>query len=226
MKRIINVLCGIGILGVLAIVYFFGGFAPDFNTKAQQCFQRVINTPNDVASYYYEDRSYDGYKKISESIQAAEITEKTSAGMDVVSWNGYWGLGGKQGTYGRMSVPSLGVSVALNYSSSTNFQEIVDAEDSALITDYWEGIYLADHNYQGASAITKAIPDKTIMYIRNGDKVYTFICSMKDRNIYYDGDIWFDDGRSAMDFSYGDLIFQTCENEKNTNCITWWKEKY
>jgi len=225
MQKIINFIAAVLIVGVLAGVYFVGGFGPDFYSKAEQCFDTKIENTGVLSALYEENPQYEGLKAVAESIKKAELCEKTSSGDTPVSWNGYWGLGGKQGNYGRLSIPSLGLSVALNYSGKENFQDIVDADDSALITDYWGGLYLADHNFQGADVITKAIPDETIMYIRNGEKVYAFICSMKDRNIYYDGDIWFADGSNAMDFSFGDAIFQTCEYTNNINCVTWWKEK-
>ena len=84
-------------------------------------------------------------------------------------------MASRAGMIGRLTVPSLGINVALfnSYSQST-----VDNKDSAGTYTYHGGqMIIADHKNQGFSAMKSSVPGKTIAYINNGKTVQAYICT-------------------------------------------------
>ncbi len=88
----------------------------------------------------------------------------------------------RSGMIGRLSIPSVGINVALfGRSIYINSQDIVDNADSAAYLYDEYGYYgmdiIADHKHQGFSAIKKTIPYETYAYIDYGTYVQKYICT-------------------------------------------------
>lgn len=86
---------------------------------------------------------------------------------------------GKEGDYGRLFIPNLKLSVALNTTpwDSTSAQSVIDAEDSAVTMVGWDGgpgVIISDHNYQGFQAITNVKVGDS-MFIKKGNVVTEYV---------------------------------------------------
>lgn len=89
------------------------------------------------------------------------------------------------GDKGRLVIPSLGVDVLLqdvSAGTSAYAQQVTDEEDSAAWFDrgssYGGGcqVFVADHNYQGFSAIEDAVPGETALYWLHDGEVTPYRC--------------------------------------------------
>ena len=90
---------------------------------------------------------------------------RTTSGMDVYYYRGYWGLGGKQGDLGRLAIPDYGISVALDSSSSS-----FPVWDRA---SYNDGV-IYDWDWQGFDLL-KCVVNDTVMYIRHNNTIKTYL---------------------------------------------------
>ncbi len=135
----------------------------------------------------------------------------------------------RPGMYGRLTVPSVGVDVALFWadakSSLAYRQRLTDAKDSACFYRNYPGneyYYVADHNYQGFSKIKKCTVGKTKMYINDGNTVREYICSYINRNVKRtkSGQIKrTDEMKSAARSNSENVVMYTCN--KSDTSITW-----
>jgi len=150
-------------------------------------------------------------------------SQPSSSSSNDLYYQGIWGLGGRQGNYGRYSIPSLRISTPLNTGGYT--QDWVDKNHSAAIECYRnapESLY--DHyNQDNTYAIVKAIPGKTVLYIRHGNQVLKYVCSKVLRWIpknWGTGSVI--DGKLAQLHSeWGDICFQTCEGRHKYNAFVY-----
>ena len=133
---------------------------------------------------------------------------------------------------GRLTIPSVGVDVALYACSSLPddcHQEIVDAEDSAAYqeaTDFQAvpgGRFIADHYYQGFTAIRNVIPHETKAYITKDGKVeeYTYIAVGLGENTGIELVDW---NGVSLNYEYivGDLAMYTCNESWESVTITYY----
>lgn len=138
---------------------------------------------------------------------------------------------GPLGTAGRLTIPSVGIDVALYACSSSGEyaaeqQRIVDDIDSAAYIDqvYTNGHIIADHNHQGFDAIKSCIPYETYAYINFGSYIQRYVCTGigSGQNLGNNLIDW--NGRSLnYDPIPGGLAMYTC-NENSTNVtITYWE---
>ena len=132
----------------------------------------------------------------------------------------------RRGNIGHLTIPAVGIDVALFESSCTSgrkSQNIVDAYDSAVfISDiaYYHGSpIIGDHRHQGFEAMKNSVPGSTYAYIDFGTYTQSYVCVQNfigyNTNYglsYLDGsDIWHEGG----------LIMYTC-NYDDTITITYW----
>ena len=135
----------------------------------------------------------------------------------------------KDGMYGRLTIPSIGVDVGLYYCSDdagSRAQKIVDAVDSAAYMDQGDavGAIIADHKHQGFSAIKKAVPYETYAYIDYGSHTQTYVCTAVGLGHNYGNDLVDWNGVSLnYDHIPGGLAMYTCNENWNNVTITYWQ---
>lgn len=70
------------------------------------------------------------------------------------------------GTYGRLEIPDLNISIPLNGIELGPAQKVIDLEDSAIYLKWPNQVVIADHCHQANfSNLNKAIPGHTKAYI-------------------------------------------------------------
>lgn len=84
----------------------------------------------------------------------------------------------RRGNIGRLSIPSVGIDVAVFPSIS---QAVCDAPDSAILFDLHGGNIIGDHNYQGFGRI-RNMAIGSYAYIENGNTKTKFVCTGKITN--------------------------------------------
>ena len=138
----------------------------------------------------------------------------------------------RRGSVGRLTIPSIGVNVALFDTSVYNVnhsQPIVDASDSAAYLSDSVGHYgfvmIGDHVHQGFSAIKQALAGSTLAYIDRGTYTETYVCTevFVGYNGYGDRTGMFDaNGNDVAGRNPGGLCMYTC-NSDGTITITFWQ---
>jgi len=120
------------------------------------------------------------------------------------------------GASGRWLIPDVGVNVAVYPSNS---QSIVDAKDSAGMFQALKQTLIADHNYQGFSAIRNCKPG-TIAYLDNGKERCKFICTGITTGQNLKSDLVTKDNVSVSKLNVGGFTCYTCnENKKNVTIV-------
>lgn len=128
------------------------------------------------------------------------------------------------GTAGSLSIPGVGVDVALNYvdmtSASSDPQGVVNAENSAAYMTGFAVPVIADHAHQGFSAIANAYGQTA--YIYNGGSVQAYTC-VGVYNGTNTGDDIVVNGQSAIYSVLGSLVMYTCQSADGVNVwVTVW----
>lgn len=119
----------------------------------------------------------------------------------------------RPGMYGRLSIPSVGVNVALFTGSA---QSLVDAPDSAAYFPAGNSMLIADHWNQGFTKIKKCHVG-TQAYIYRGTSIQTLTCTGVCQGVNSDYDLLYADGSSAT--MGGNTLMYTC-NGANYHDIT------
>lgn len=135
----------------------------------------------------------------------------------------------RRGSIGRLTIPSVGLSVALFQTTiwhGSQSQPVVDAVDSAAYmpdaVDCFRQIIIADHVHQGFSAIKSAVPGSTYAYIDFGTYTNSYICTNKFIG-YNNGHGLTDlNGVSITGQNDGGTCMYTC-NADGTITITYWQ---
>ena len=137
----------------------------------------------------------------------------------------------RRGNIGRLTIPSVGVNVALFETSVYNInhsQVIVDAADSAAyLSDtmtHYGFVMIGDHVHQGFSAI-KNTSIGTVAYIDRGEYRESYVCTEKfiGYNGYGGRTGMFDtNGNDVAGRNPGGLCMYTC-NSDGTITITFWQ---
>lgn len=130
-----------------------------------------------------------------------------------------------RGNYGRIYIDAAGVDVAVFYTKDLyTLQNLVDAADSAAMFDWYDGNQMiADHNYQGFSAIGKCAPGTCAELVtRDGNKYYS--CEEVIYNGWNAGtSLTYPDHTPIGSRYTGRLVMYTCSAGGTVN-ITVWKQ--
>ena len=123
-------------------------------------------------------------------------------------------MAGRPGMSGRLTIPSVGISVALFDCSvkdrATN-QKYTDAQDSAAcIRDYSPRTVIADHVFQTFSQLHKSVPASTVAYINDGKTIRRYLYSRGERGINRRTFIYTMDGKPVTGGHAGELLMYTC----------------
>ena len=135
----------------------------------------------------------------------------------------------KDGMYGRLTIPSVGIDVGLYYcksNSGSTAQSIVNAADSAAFIDqiHVTGAIIADHNNQGFEAMKNSKPNETYAYIDFGSYTQTYICTAIGLGHNYDNDLVDWNGVSLnYDYISGGLAMYTCNENWQNVTISYWQ---
>lgn len=140
------------------------------------------------------------------------------------------GLDGRLGNIGRLIIPQVNVSVALNESvleTAEDAQNIVNAYDSACYVSYtgWT-TYIGDHFFDGFVNMKNSIPGITKAYIYWTDgSVSQYKCMAKHYNGVNKGYIYDDNGTDIYLSGY-DIAMVTCNGyNSSTVTITYWNKE-
>lgn len=135
----------------------------------------------------------------------------------------------KDGMYGRLTIPSVGIDVGLYYCTSDDgatSQSIVNAADSAAYIDQVniDGALIADHNNQGFDAMKNSKPYETYAYIDFGSYTQTYVCTAIGLGHNYDNDMVDWNGVSLnYGFISGGLAMYTCNENWQNITISYWQ---
>lgn len=116
-------------------------------------------------------------------------------------------MASRPGMIGRLTIPSLGVNVAL---FASNSQAVVDAPDSAAYFSFGNIIVIGDHQNQGFSAIRGASAG-TVAYIDNGKTKRKLVCTGRTTGTNTGTDLLDSSGASVT--SRGGYVMYTCNSD-------------
>ena len=118
------------------------------------------------------------------------------------------------GDAGNITIPDVGIDVALNYGG----QAAVNRVNSAAELQYGNE-FIADHAYQGFNRITNCVAGTRVYVTRPSGRVDTYQVTAilyTDGVIHYDEygaqHVYLTDGRDCMNDWIADLCLQTCAN--------------
>lgn len=175
----------------------------------------------------YIEESNEEYKTNIYSQSNKIVDEQTSIVYDE---NAIPGLDGNLGNIGRLIIPQVNLSVALNESllqTAEDAQRIVNAYDSACFVSYtgWT-TYIGDHFYDGFVNMKSSIPGVTKAYIYGVDgSISTYRCVAKYYNGVNKGRIYDDNGTDIYLSGY-DIAMVTCNGyNSSTVTITYWNKE-
>lgn len=118
-------------------------------------------------------------------------------------------MASRPGMIGRLTIPSLGVNVAL---FASNSQAVVDASDSAAYFNFGSIIIIGDHQNQGFSAIRGAAPG-AVAYIDNGQTKRKLVCTGRSNGTNTGADLLDSSGASVS--TRGGYVMYTCNSNWN-----------
>lgn len=130
------------------------------------------------------------------------------------------------GSAGRLNIPSVGISVPLNFArlGIDDVQRIVDASDSAAYFWFRDVMpVVADHNNQGFSTLHR-VQKGDVAFVANADGgVGKYVCNCVCYGTNTGTDILDSDGYSIAGTVTADLIMYTCCNGWQNILLTYWK---
>lgn len=149
------------------------------------------------------------YQKKLEEERAKEAARKSAQASAAVASQ----MASRPGMVGRLTIPSLGINVAL---FASNSQAVVDAADSAAYFGFGGATIIGDHWNQGFSAIRSAYPGM-VAYIDDGTSKRTLTCTgvMTGTNTGYD----LLDASGVSVSARGGYVMYTC-NGSNWQSVT------
>ena len=151
-------------------------------------------------------------------------------GQKAFVWSDYLSINKiekKMGTAGRLTIPTVGVDVALyNASLYGGSQGIVDARDSAAYMQDACGLYnsilIADHWNQGFDAMKRSVPDATKAYIKTSSGTIEYICVANFTGHNTGRDLTDNDYKRITNLYSDGLIMYTCNDHWSNVTITFW----
>lgn len=128
---------------------------------------------------------------------------------------------GMQGNAGRIILPAVGYEMPLYNGAESSWAGIVDANNSALYTNYMGKMMVADHAYQGFNAM-KNSPIGSIGYIVQNDQIIVIRCvSIYDAINTGNGIIVGD--RYADEMNDGSIFMYTCNDSTGVSVtVSFW----
>lgn len=141
---------------------------------------------------------------VAVSEEAAEAEPESQAEQEPDPEDVAAQMASRPGMMGRLSIPDVGIDVAIFNSDS---QETVDAVDSACYFDWLGYPVMGDHQNQGWSALQYCVPGSTLAYFDNGSSVTTYICTDNFTGINTGYGFTYDDGTPISGSS---LVLYTC----------------
>jgi len=139
-----------------------------------------------------------------EVVVEPEPQQESSAPAAPVSVDVASQMASRPGMMGRLSIPDVGIDVAVFNSDS---QATADAVDSACYFDWLGYPVMGDHQNQGWSALQYCVPGSTLAYFDNGSSVTTYICTDNFTGINTGYGFTYDDGTPISGSS---LVLYTC----------------
>ena len=139
-----------------------------------------------------------------EIVVEPEPQQESSAPAAPVSVDVAAQMASRPGMMGRLSIPDVGIDVAVFNSDS---QATADAVDSACYFDWLGYPVMGDHQNQGWSALQYCVPGSTLAYFDNGSSVTTYICTDNFTGINTGYGFTYDDGTPISGSS---LVLYTC----------------
>ena len=139
-----------------------------------------------------------------EIVVEPEPQQESSAPAAPVSVDVAAQMASRPGMMGRLSIPDVGIDVAVFNSDS---QATADAVDSACCFDWLGYLVMGDHQNQGWSALQYCVPGSTLAYFDNGSSVTTYICTDNFTGINTGYGFTYDDGTPISGSS---LVLYTC----------------
>lgn len=139
-----------------------------------------------------------------EIVVEPEPQQESSAPAAPVSIDVAAQMASRPGMMGRLSIPDVGIDVAVFNSDS---QATADAVDSACYFDWLGYPVMGDHQNQGWSALQYCVPGNTLAYFDNGSSVTTYICTDNFTGINTGYGFTYDDGTPISGSS---LVLYTC----------------
>lgn len=165
---------GMGMLLALSLSSYTIVSCVDASSNSNYSQQKDVNLVKDTKSHSEALSSKD------KTNTSTAISFKTSANNDNAAEKAKEEkYEGTEGDYGRLFIPNLKLSVALNTTpwDSASAQSVIDAEDSAVTMVGWDGgpgVIISDHNYQGFQAITNVKVGDS-MFIKKGNTVTEYV---------------------------------------------------
>lgn len=122
----------------------------------------------------------------------------------------------QRGAVGRWSIPSIGIDVAcftyvLGSDSFEYGQAICDAADSAGYSAYGSQYLIADHNYQGFSAIANCAVG-AVGYLDYGNSRTEYVCTGVEYGHNEGTELTDNDGNDVAYNNSGGITLYTCYN--------------
>lgn len=142
------------------------------------------------------------YKKEQAELQAKKAAEEAQAASAAVASQ----MASRPGMVGRLTIPSLGINVAL---FASNSQAVVDAPDSAACFGFGSATVIGDHQNQGFSAIRSSYVGMTA-YIDDGTSKRQLTCTGVTTGTNTGTDLVSSSGVSVS--TYGGYVMYTCNS--------------
>ena len=123
-----------------------------------------------------------------------------------------WGAYGREGTAGRLIIPSAGINVALNL-PGYDAQGVTDAPDSACWMEYPCDLnaVIGDHVNQEFSTLFRVRPGDVCSIIRHG-REYRYTCVSTGYGSNVETDVLDAEGGSLFQYGSDRLCMYTCAN--------------
>ena len=136
------------------------------------------------------------------------------------------------GTHGRLSVPSLGIDVAVNDSRGFDSQMIVDDDDSAAFIEWKDQNVIVDHRSQSFYYLPHATPGITTACLVTPASTNYYVCTYSGTGRITYGQnhacTFVDDlGNSVNSTNKDGICMYTCQGQLNGNelpvYVTYWR---
>lgn len=121
-------------------------------------------------------------------------------------------MASRSGMYGRLYIPSVGISVAMIHCSESNAQAVTNARDSAAYILYFSGArIIADHNNQAFSKLTSVTPGMKAQILQ-GDKNINLTCSFAINGVNTGYNLTDGNGDASIIYK-ADYVAYTCMSD-------------
>lgn len=195
---------------------------PEYRVNEYETGLQVVGL-EEIKAVYYEEPSNEQFEETS---YVQNNYNNTVSNVQYTSSNSSQS---STGNIGRISIPAVGYSAALNngrVGTTADAQVITDAYDSACYIGYnGYTAYIGDHYFQGFVNMKNSVPGVTEAYIYWADgSVSTYICVEKQYNCVKNGYIYDENGTNIYYSGY-DLAMVTCNDATSISVtVTYWNK--